>query len=509
MALNFPDSPVDGASYTDVTSGKTWVYEAATTSWTQTGAGGGGAGGVAGALSYRGGINVTIPPPAGAMAGWLYKVTTAGAVNAGFTGLSGSLPLGASVLYDGAAWQELIQGGGLWVRQGSSLKAATAGDLLDPAVLPAATTASSGGVRLADSADIANGTAGRAIDAAALQLARVWGRVGSTLAPMTPGDVVVPSALPAATSATQGAVQLADATAIGAGTAGRVVDAAQLKADRLWSRTAGVLTPSTGGDVLDPAALPAATAAAAGVVRLADAAALLAGTASRAVDAAQLKAAGIHVGATAPADLRDGRLWWDTGLGQLSIYGATGGGALQWTVVGPSAGGIKAWVNFNGAAVPAWAGGAATVARVAGSTTATVTSAAPHGLVTGHSVYALSGVVAGTYVVTVISPTQFRFTTTATTALNNVAIMFATNAIRASKNVSSVADIALGVFIVNFTVPFADGNYAIVGAGGSSKGTSGTISPSRTAPTVASCTLETALRGATADLDFSNVAFIA
>jgi hypothetical protein len=72
-----------------------------------------------------------------------------------------------------------------------------------------------------------------------------------------------------ATATTKGVVQLADAAAITAGTAGRVVDAAQLKA-----------------------AAPAdASTTVKGVVQLADAAAITAGTAGLVVDAAQLKAA--------------------------------------------------------------------------------------------------------------------------------------------------------------------------------------------------------------------------
>jgi hypothetical protein len=57
---------------------------------------------------------------------------------------------------------------------------------------------------------------------------------------------------PAATATTSGIVQLADAAAVTAGTAGRVVDAAQLKAavaaEDLWDRTGTEITPKTAGD---------------------------------------------------------------------------------------------------------------------------------------------------------------------------------------------------------------------------------------------------------------------
>jgi hypothetical protein len=60
------------------------------------------------------------------------------------------------------------------------------------------------------------------------------------------------AALPAATTTVAGAVQLADAAAITAGTATRVVDAAQLKAavaaEDLWDRTGTEITTKTAGD---------------------------------------------------------------------------------------------------------------------------------------------------------------------------------------------------------------------------------------------------------------------
>jgi len=112
------------------------------------------------------------------------------------------------------------------------------------------------------------------------------------------GTATVPDALTTA----PGLVRLADLPAIIAGTAGRVVDAAQLKA-----AIAGVGGGGGGGggtitsvrgtapitvdntDPLSPLlAVSAATTAAPGVVRLADAAAITAGTAGRVVDAAQL-----------------------------------------------------------------------------------------------------------------------------------------------------------------------------------------------------------------------------
>jgi hypothetical protein len=127
---------------------------------------------------------------------------------------------------------------------------------------------------------------------------------------------------------------------------------------------------------------------------------------------------------------------------------------------------VKAYVNFSGTSSGTWAGGASTVTRTGGSTTCTVTTTTAHGLVQDNVVRALTGVVAGTYVITEISATQFSFTTVETTALSAVAITFAINTIRASQNVSSIADNGAGDYTVNFSNIniFPDVNYtALVG----------------------------------------------
>jgi hypothetical protein len=70
------------------------------------------------------------------------------------------------------------------------------------------------------------------------------------------------------------------------------------------------------------------------------------------------------------------------------------------------------------------AGGLSTVTRVSGSTTATITCTEPHKLITGNTITVISGVVAGTYTVTVLTSTTFTITTVATTALNSVNFIF-------------------------------------------------------------------------------------
>jgi hypothetical protein len=123
----------------------------------------------------------------------------------------------------------------------------------------------------------------------------------------------------------------------------------------------------------------------------------------------------------------------------------------------------KAWVNFDGTISGTWAGGASTVTRTAGSTTATITTTNNHGLTTGNSIYALSGVVAGSYVVTVLTSTTFNITTVATTALSAVAITFQGSTIRSSYNVSSITKNGTGDYTVNFATPMADTNYSVAG----------------------------------------------
>jgi hypothetical protein len=121
----------------------------------------------------------------------------------------------------------------------------------------------------------------------------------------------------------------------------------------------------------------------------------------------------------------------------------------------------RAWVNFNGTGNGTFAGGTSTVSRTAGSTTATVTTTNSHGLITGNSVSALTGVVAGVYTVTVLTATTFTITTVATTVLTAASITFAVNTIRASGNVSSISDNGTGDYTVNFTTAMSDANYAV------------------------------------------------
>lgn len=170
--------------------------------------------------------------------------------------------------------------------------------------------------------------------------------------------------------------------------------------------------------------------------------------------------------------------------------------------------GCRAWVNFDGGANGTFAGGVSTVTRIAGSTTATVTTTTAHGLITGNVVEALTGVAAGAYVVTFISATQFSFTTVATTALTAASITFAVNSIRASGNVSSVADNGTGDFTVNFTTAMPDANYScVISPSNSSSSTTMTQIRSSTVPTTSAVRLAAVNTNGTAlNPDYINVA---
>ena len=130
------------------------------------------------------------------------------------------------------------------------------------------------------------------------------------------------------------------------------------------------------------------------------------------------------------------------------------------TIAGGASNTVKAWVNFNGTTSGTWAGGTSTVTRASGSTTATISTASNHNLITGSTVYALTGVAAGAYVITLVSATSFTIQTVATTTLSAVSITFQGSTINASYNVSSITKHGTGIYTVNFATALADVNYA-------------------------------------------------
>lgn len=124
----------------------------------------------------------------------------------------------------------------------------------------------------------------------------------------------------------------------------------------------------------------------------------------------------------------------------------------------------RAWVAFDAVTVGSFAGGASTVTRIVGSTTATVTCASPHNLTTNNSVYAATGVAAAMYLVTVLDANRFTITTVATTALSAVSITFPVCTILGSGNVNSVIKAGTGRYYVNLITPLEDAYGVVVGA---------------------------------------------
>jgi hypothetical protein len=183
----------------------------------------------------------------------------AGSGTAPATPTSGTVWVDSSVspsvikVYDGTNW--IVQTGATATGATAPATPAAGQIWIDTSASPSVTKIWDGTVWIAASPD---GSAAAAIanDAkyatkAELQAEDLWDRTGTTLSPKTSGDLVAPAALPGATATVKGAVQLADAAAVTAGTAGLVVDAAQLKAVSDaddWTRTGTEITPKTAGD---------------------------------------------------------------------------------------------------------------------------------------------------------------------------------------------------------------------------------------------------------------------
>jgi hypothetical protein len=125
--------------------------------------------------------------------------------------------------------------------------------------------------------------------------------------------------------------------------------------------------------------------------------------------------------------------------------------------------GCRAWVNFNGTANTNLSG---TYSQ--SGTTVTVTATA-HGLIADNSIYSdiTTGTgVDGTYTVaTVTDANTFTYTAgTSLTTSGNITLIRST--IRASGNVTTVADNGTGDYTINFTNAMPDINYTVVANSG-------------------------------------------
>ena len=131
-----------------------------------------------GALLYKGAIDpTTTEAPADAAVGDVYLASSAGAALASWSGLSGAeIRQGDLLLFDGTTWSANAALGpdGLGVVRVQGAAPVTV-DEIDPAQpvisVSAASTEAAGVVRLASGADISGGTAGAVVDAAQLATA--------------------------------------------------------------------------------------------------------------------------------------------------------------------------------------------------------------------------------------------------------------------------------------------------------------------------------------------------
>lgn len=129
--------------------------------------------------------------------------------------------------------------------------------------------------------------------------------------------------------------------------------------------------------------------------------------------------------------------------------------------------GCRAWVNMNGTTA---VNSDINASYSQSGTTVTVdTSPTPHGLQSNQLIFndITSGnpvpAVDGTYLITVTN--TFVFTYTAGTSLTTSGTcILRQNVIRASANISSITDIGVGNFSVNFITAMPDANYCIVGS---------------------------------------------
>jgi hypothetical protein len=107
---------------------------------------------------------------------------------------------------------------------------------------------------------------------------------------------------------------------------------------------------------------------------------------------------------------------------------------------------VKAWVNFSGVPLNG------TYTRVGTLITVTMTA---HGMTTGQVAslsFTTGGATSGSYTVTVLDANTFSGSISGNVTRNNF--------IRASYNVSSVADNGVGNYTINFTTPMVDANYS-------------------------------------------------
>ena len=207
---------------------------------------------ITGALSYKGVKDMTAAPGISPVVGDLYVNNTAGTIDAGWTGLGGTTgTVGEMALWDGTKWDLVGAGAATGTVTAITATSPISVDNTNPAqpglsiIDVQKSTGGAGGAPGVMTAVMAEKLDGIASGAQPGTVTNVTGTAPVQVATGTSTPVI--SVTDASTTA-KGIVQLADAAAVTAGTSGLVVTADQLKAtnDALTTATAGGLSNVVG-----------------------------------------------------------------------------------------------------------------------------------------------------------------------------------------------------------------------------------------------------------------------
>ena len=193
---------------------------------------------VTGGLAYKGTTDPTAAPPATPKNGDVYIASVGGAYNAGW-GLTGTATQGGLLIYESSKWDAVGQASAP-VKSDWNAAVGAAGEILHK---PGAASTTVAGLMSATDKVKLDGVA----TGAEVNVQSDWKQTDNTKDDFIKNKPVIAAAADA-TATTKGVVTLADAAAITAGTAGRVVDAAQLKVvnDAIATATGGGITGLSG-----------------------------------------------------------------------------------------------------------------------------------------------------------------------------------------------------------------------------------------------------------------------
>ena len=207
---------------------------------------------ITGALTYKGVKDMTAAPGITPAAGDLYVNNKAGTIDAGWTGLAGTPgTVGEMVIWDGSKWDLVGVGSATGTVTAITATSPLSVDNTNPAqphLLIGPASPSTGGVGGAPG--VMTAVMAEKLDgiSSGAQPGTVTNVTGTAPVQVATGGTTPVISVTDATTTAKGIVQLADAAALTAGTATRVVTADQLKAtnDALATATAGGLSNVVG-----------------------------------------------------------------------------------------------------------------------------------------------------------------------------------------------------------------------------------------------------------------------